>query len=64
MTHATLDQQIMAAVDAGHRKFADICIAVKCDLPRKVDRRLQYLRKRGHLIFDSKSGWQRPTSDK
>jgi len=53
-----IDAQIIAAIKEGMTQFYRICNA--CDMrydERAVDRRLQSLRKRGLISFDSKAGW-------
>lgn len=62
MHSSVLDQSILETLAAkGPVKFAAICLTIGIN-PRKhecraVDRRLQALRKRGLIAFDSKTGW-------
>ena len=52
----TLDEKIIACIDAGCAWFSEIYAKLELD-PRTIDRRLQALRKKGVLAFDNKRGW-------
>lgn len=55
-TNERMEADILAAIRDGNHKFYSIMQAVV--LPsRVVDRRLQAMRKRGLITFNSKTGW-------
>lgn len=53
-----LDAQILKALEDGPKKFHQIWAVTSEKFQRPVDRRLQTLRKKGLITFDSKSGWE------
>ena len=60
MNYEELDNRIVAAIKERVATFSAICNRVGSDYSkcgRDVDRRLQSLRKRGVITYDSKAGW-------
>lgn len=70
MDNDKLDKLVIRAVGTGANRFSGILdyVASKAQvrttiLYRRVDRRLQALRKKGELTYDSKIGWKVPPKD-
>lgn len=51
-----IDSRIMDLINAGCNEFSRICVQMKDQEWRTIDRRLQAMRKRGVIIFKG-AGW-------
>lgn len=67
--YAEFDAALLALIGGGMRSFAALvahlqsqakafCTDAKQELFRVVDRRLQSLRKKGKVAYDTKTGWR------